>query len=1057
MMVEEKKLKLLHESHTCQFKDIPQVPPCCVYVSSPAPARPLNLHGDRRSQTPRITQGTIPSPTVANGPVPIPRTTQTNRGLGDFADHRSLLEPGARRFEDAQGRRLERIVHHSSTNFPVLIQHLISSRATPVTQIPRACEPVSPTRARPAGAAFRSTRAARYIISPSRFSLFGSSTFFMVLRKPPPPRLENLNKWNARPVTPASPSSASSSHRQARLTRAPSEDSIYSPDLNTSPAFDLMPLEEAQRSPVGSPTSHPPNSWPENVGDRANTDHSVPFEGSSYPDGPDHKKEWLPRHWWQVGKIQWRVLSNGPPENPSPRWGRPTESGQNLGDQNQWADSHSYTTTSSDPLSQTEGYIPMTARLSLLDSSEHESPWADRGNPHSQAPHSFTNETPPPVPSPWADSEPHLESQHSHSLNPPSEISPWGSQHSIKISAPQEIFLQGGQFNPYAPAVVVQPSGDPDENAYGLRPSDNPGRLGSDAGINTPSMMSYATSATSHELIDLDAPSATGMETGSQQVPSSGYSPHTHDTKSAKSLLDTQETPAQSSPFASNDNAQDQAPPVESIKLSPAEAARQQEQRAETYSIRQINWQDKMGTLIQAPILIQNKNGPCPLLALINALVLRADPKAQSPIVRSLRTREQISLGLLIEALFEELTTCLGPDEEFPDIEALTQFLTMLHTGMNVNPRLVLESVDSLGKFMQTGDLRLYSTFGVPLVHGWLASWSSPVHTAMTRTAQYHEDIQLLPFKKQELEDRVIRGDSLGFEEDQKMADIQAIQEFVDIENATQLSPFGLTQLTTQLSPGSVSILFRNDHFSTLYKHPQSHQLYSLVTDAGYANHAEVVWESLVDVTGFNSEFLSGDFRAVGHGPSGSEGPTSPTGPVGPRTSSVAASGTSGAEQSTQGPLSAQEQSDADYAYALSLQFQEEEQRERTGNQQTANRDSTSNDSVPAPTSGRSARTSNPPNRTSTTGLRPRQTNNEVDPDDPNAPPPPYEQTASGPHPRYSPATRRTPPSQPQSQFDDFDQYTSNNRYTRNRYSQQPVNVNRYSTDRGRNKDCIMM
>jgi hypothetical protein len=125
-------------------------------------------------------------------------------------------------------------------------------------------------------------------------------------------------------------------------------------------------------------------------------------------------------------------------------------------------------------------------------------------------------------------------------------------------------------------------------------------------------------------------------------------------------------------------------------KLSPAEAARQQEQRAETYSIRQINRTDRNGNLFQSPILVQNLNGPCPLLALINALVLRAEPNTQPPIIKALRTREQISLGLLIEALFDELTTCLGPHQEFPDIEALTQFLTMLHTGMNVNPRLTL-------------------------------------------------------------------------------------------------------------------------------------------------------------------------------------------------------------------------------------------------------------------------------------------------------------------------------------------------------------------------------
>ncbi len=66
------------------------------------------------------------------------------------------------------------------------------------------------------------------------------------------------------------------------------------------------------------------------------------------------------------------------------------------------------------------------------------------------------------------------------------------------------------------------------------------------------------------------------------------------------------------------------------------------------------------------------------------------------------------------------------------------------------------------------------------------------------------------------------------------------------------------------MEPGSISILFRNDHFSTLYRHPQTHQLFGLVTDAGFAGHDEVVWESLVDVSGENAEFFSGDFRLVG-------------------------------------------------------------------------------------------------------------------------------------------------------------------------------------------------
>ena len=297
-----------------------------------------------------------------------------------------------------------------------------------------------------------------------------------------------------------------------------------------------------------------------------------------------------------------------------------------------------------------------------------------------------------------------------------------------------------------------------------------------------------------------------------------------------------------------------------------------------------------------------------------------------------------------------------------------------------------------------------------------------------------------------------MQGHSLSSEEEQKMADIQAIQNFVNIENATQLSPFGLTQLTTRLAPGSISIFFRNDHFSTLYKHPQSHQLYTLVTDAGYANHAEIVWESLVDVTGFNSEFLAGDFRAVSHAPSGSAGPTDP---AGPRTSSAAAISTPAAAESSGGELSSQEQSDADYAYALSLQFQEEEQREQTGNQ-TGNQTESQQEpqpprgirpSGPVRTSqGSSPRLSNPPTRTSSRFTQPHS---DPDPNDPNAPPPPYEHAATGP--RYSP-----PDPRPQNGGDQGDRYAAN-RYSAQYPPNRPINTNRYSSSARNNRDCIMM
>jgi hypothetical protein len=249
---------------------------------------------------------------------------------------------------------------------------------------------------------------------------------------------------------------------------------------------------------------------------------------------------------------------------------------------------------------------------------------------------------------------------------------------------------------------------------------------------------------------------------------------------------------------------------------------------------------------------------------------------------------------------------------------------------MNVNPRLTLSSPAALGSFFETKDIRLYDSFKVLLVHGWIATPTSGVHDAMVRVAQYYEDIQLLQFRKEELEDRVFRNEAtLTPDEERLMNDIHTIDQFVNIENTTQLTDFGLDHLGKTLPPGSVSILFRNDHFSTLYKHPQSEQLFTLITDAGYADHAEVVWESLVDITGANTEYYAGDFRPVGHGPSASA-PTGSSHLVSQRTSSRNNAVTTASTPSQH----TTEQEDADYAYALSLQYQEEAQQQQQRQQQ---------------------------------------------------------------------------------------------------------------------------
>jgi hypothetical protein len=441
---------------------------------------------------------------------------------------------------------------------------------------------------------------------------------------------------------------------------------------------------------------------------------------------------------------------------------------------------------------------------------------------------------------------------------------------------------------------------------------------------------------------------------------------------------------------------------------SPATAAARA-QKKETYEVKKITWHDVTAANNPrvSPILVQNANGPCPLLALVNALTLSTPADVETALVETLRSREQVSLGLLLDAVFDELMSGRRGDaaQELPDVSDLYQFLLALHTGMNVNPRFfpaapsksAADPRNSMshihpsdreaatpGTFEETREMKLYSTFSIPLIHGWLPDRDSPAYASLKRSANSYEDAQNLMFREEELEDKLQR-EGLSFEEQATLEDIATIKAFFT-SAATQLTPFGLETITTSLAPGAVAILFRNDHFSTLYRHPETLQLLQLVTDTGYLEKEEVVWESLIDVNGENAEFFSGDFRLVGGGPpspvanysqpQSNEGWT--TVPI--RTKShqrQSASNSSNHIPQEAPPKSPNtEQEDHDLALALQLQEEEEErhrvetarrQRETELSQQYIEQQGQQNNNVPVSQRGGGGR-----------GGRPRQESNSA-------------------------------------------------------------------------------
>ncbi|MCJ1462332.1 hypothetical protein MMC07_000932 [Pseudocyphellaria aurata] len=474
-------------------------------------------------------------------------------------------------------------------------------------------------------------------------------------------------------------------------------------------------------------------------------------------------------------------------------------------------------------------------------------------------------------------------------------------------------------------------------------------------------------------------------------------------------------------------------------------------QRSETYQIRLVNWSDATlsGDIRSSPIMVQNANGPCPLLALVNALTLSTPADNNTVLVETLRVREQVSLGLLLDAVIDELMSGRRGDaaHNLPDVSDLYAFLVNLHTGMNVNPSFIPSDAGVInlmdapiaelpinptafgkpGGFENTREMKLYSTFGVPLIHGWIPPRNHPAFAALNRSAKTYEEAQNLMFREEELEEKLQRQ-GLNNDEQLMLEDVSNVKYFLS-SSATQLTAHGLETMADALGPGAIAILFRNDHFSTLYKHPHSGQLFTLVTDMGYARHDEVVWESLVDVNGEGCEFFAGDFRPVGHHTTSSSNTTHPS-PNSGRTTAARSNGNNNntlhkaqpshdlssanvsqpfsllsiKDDAPQSPSA--EQEDHDLALALQLQEEEEDLHRRETAARRLEENKLSQAYLASETSSPSNRRGAGRGRRQGQELRPlvpprggaAPTPRKSHPDDgEDTPPPTYEQAAHGP------------------------------------------------------------
>jgi hypothetical protein len=214
----------------------------------------------------------------------------------------------------------------------------------------------------------------------------------------------------------------------------------------------------------------------------------------------------------------------------------------------------------------------------------------------------------------------------------------------------------------------------------------------------------------------------------------------------------------------------------------------------------------------------------------------------------------------------EDSTTTTGNDKIF-HIDELLKWISQFQHGMDVN--LGFRKVDA---YEYSAQLTAWDMFRIQLVHGWLVdpdSAEAQVIQNHTYNVLVEKIIQardaaaeLETLEKIQLDVATTDYSSLveqrtRIEHLQQLATQGTLMEHFLESTSHQLTNYGLQKLRDHLADEQLVVFFRNNHFSLMTKH--ENELYLLVTDLGYADSYDIIWERLDAIDG-NTTLVNADF-----------------------------------------------------------------------------------------------------------------------------------------------------------------------------------------------------
>lgn len=136
----------------------------------------------------------------------------------------------------------------------------------------------------------------------------------------------------------------------------------------------------------------------------------------------------------------------------------------------------------------------------------------------------------------------------------------------------------------------------------------------------------------------------------------------------------------------------------------------QRPQQPPSYHLKWIKWKGN-----KCPIVTQNENGPCPLIAIINVLLMKG--RLRLPSMMEVITANQL-MEYLGDCILENIPKGLKEENQLnyeQNMHDAIAILPKLQTGLDVNVRF-----SGVSDFEFTPELIFFDLLHIPLYHGWL-------------------------------------------------------------------------------------------------------------------------------------------------------------------------------------------------------------------------------------------------------------------------------------------------------------------------------------------------